>query len=164
MSEQPNSEKLRARALTLKQERFAAEYLVDFNATAAAVRAGYSSRNREARRQVDAEERGPVELPAFTPLDIVLAEPVPATRFRIEGLHPEGSRAIVAAQYKSGKTSLVTNLVRSLADGARVLERTKERRGRQEHARNCRSCSGAVWARPDVATRASTSAAITLSS
>ena len=48
MSEQPKNEKPRSRALTRKQERFVAEYLVDFNATAAAVRAGYSSRTADA--------------------------------------------------------------------------------------------------------------------
>ena len=48
MSEQPKNEKPRSRALTRKQERFVAEYLVDFNATAAAVRAGYSSHTADA--------------------------------------------------------------------------------------------------------------------
>lgn len=34
-------------ALTLKQERFVAEYLVDLNATQAAIRAGYSAKNAD---------------------------------------------------------------------------------------------------------------------
>ncbi len=35
-------------ALTPKQKRFVAEYLVDLNATAAAIRAGYSKKTAEA--------------------------------------------------------------------------------------------------------------------
>ena len=79
--------------------------------------------NREGRRQVDAEERDRVELPAVTRLDAVLAEPVPPARYRLQDLQPEGSRTLLAAQFKAGKTTLVANLVRSLADGEVFLGR-----------------------------------------
>jgi RecA-family ATPase len=38
-------------------------------------------------------------------------------RWRINGWQPTGSRVVLAAQFKSGKTVLVGNLIRSLVDG-----------------------------------------------
>lgn len=50
-----------------------------------------------------------------------LQEPDAPQRFRVDGLLPACGRAIVAAQFKGGKTTLVSNLVRSLVDGERFL-------------------------------------------
>ena len=50
-----------------------------------------------------------------------LAAPEPPLAWRIPGWQPQGSRVIVSAQYKAGKTRLVANVVRSLVDGADFL-------------------------------------------
>ena len=50
-----------------------------------------------------------------------LATPEPPLDWRIPGWQPEGSRVIVSAQYKAGKTRLVANVARSLVDGADFL-------------------------------------------
>jgi hypothetical protein len=76
---------------------------------------------REARRRLDAEERGAVVTPELLTLSAFLAEPDPPVRWRIEGLQPSDSRLMVAAQFKAGKTTLRDNLLRSLADGDRFL-------------------------------------------
>lgn len=72
---------------------------------------------REAERRLDAEERPPLTLLPFMTLRERLARPQPATRFRIEGWLPVDARVMLAAQYKSGKTTAVNNLTRSLVDG-----------------------------------------------
>lgn len=55
--------------------------------------------------------------PPVTPLPDLLAQPDEDTRYRVDGLLPVGGRALLAAQYKAGKTSMIANLLRSLADG-----------------------------------------------
>ena len=78
---------------------------------------------REARRVVDAEERGPVVLPAFETLSVRLARPVPPTGWRVEGWQPRHARVMLTAQYKAGKTTVVSNYVRCVADGDAWLGR-----------------------------------------
>jgi AAA domain-containing protein len=72
---------------------------------------------REARRRLDAEERGPTQAPEILTLHDFLAQPDPPVPWRIAGWQPSDSRLMVAAQFKSGKTTLRDNLTRSLADG-----------------------------------------------
>lgn len=71
--------------------------------------------NELAARQLRGEraaERPPVELLTdFLGLDLGDAE------YRIDGLLPAGGRAMLAAQYKAGKSTMIGNLIRSLADG-----------------------------------------------
>lgn len=55
--------------------------------------------------------------PAPVSLPDLLAVPDPEVRYRVKDLLPRGGRALLAAQYKAGKTSLVANLLRSLVDG-----------------------------------------------
>lgn len=76
---------------------------------------------REARRQVDAEERGAIEAPDIVSLRDWLATPDTAERWRIEGWQPAETRVILAAQMKAGKTTLVGSTLRSLVDGDRWL-------------------------------------------
>lgn len=78
---------------------------------------------REARRVLDAEERGAVALPEPSTLAECLARPIPAVSWRIERLFPAGGRAMLAAQYKAGKTTLVGNVLRSMIDGSPFLGR-----------------------------------------
>ena len=72
---------------------------------------------REARRRLDAEDRGPVTPPDSLTLRDWLAEPDPLVRWRITGWQSADSRVILAAQFKAGKTTARDNLVRSLVDG-----------------------------------------------
>lgn len=76
---------------------------------------------REAQRRLDDEERPPAVAPAVKSLDSLLAEPDAATRYRIDKLAPDGGRTLLSAQYKAGKTTLVGNLLRSLADAEPFL-------------------------------------------
>lgn len=76
---------------------------------------------REAKRRLDAEERPPAHPPEVLTLRERLARPRLETTYRIEGWQPTGSRVMLAAQFKAGKTTLVGNLVRSLVDGDRFL-------------------------------------------
>jgi hypothetical protein len=78
---------------------------------------------RTAQRIVDAEERPPVEMPAVLTLAQRLALPVDPVVWRVDGWLPAGGRVILAAQAKSGKSSLASNLVRSLVDGLPFLDR-----------------------------------------
>jgi hypothetical protein len=76
---------------------------------------------REAKRIVDAEERGPVEPPEVATLRDLLAQPATEATWRVEGWQPCDSRVIFAAQFKAGKTTVVENLARSLLDGDKFL-------------------------------------------
>ena len=53
------------------------------------------------------------------PVNLVdlLAQPDEDATYRIDELLPSGGRALLAAQYKAGKTSMIANLLRSLVDG-----------------------------------------------
>lgn len=76
----------------------------------------------EARTLVEAESRTPVNLPPVRTLTEFLSIPDEPTQYVIEGLLTAGARVILAAQYKSGKTTLLGNLIRSLVDGDPFLE------------------------------------------
>lgn len=58
-----------------------------------------------------------VDLPVMPTLADLLSEDDEDESYRIQGLIPVGGRIILSAPMKSGKTTLVGNLVRSLADG-----------------------------------------------
>lgn len=77
----------------------------------------------EARKRLDDELRPQITLPPIKPLNVLLSEPDGPTRYRIDNLALQGSRVMLSAQYKAGKTTLVANLLRSLADGEPFLGR-----------------------------------------
>lgn len=63
-------------------------------------------------------------VPAFThTLTDELAIPDEPVRYAVEDLLPAGGNALLAAQYKSGKTTLVMNLLRAYADDEPFLGR-----------------------------------------
>lgn len=72
---------------------------------------------REARRIVDAEDRPRDPLPNVRTLADVLADADDPVSWRIDGWLPAGARVLLAAQFKAGKTTMIGNLLRSLADG-----------------------------------------------
>ena len=79
---------------------------------------------REARRLIDTEERGQTShTPSLQTLRERLTAPLAPTSYRIEGRQPCGSRVMLAAQFKAGKTTLTGNLIRSLIDGDLFLGR-----------------------------------------
>jgi hypothetical protein len=78
---------------------------------------------REARRRLDAEARGSTVALDIGTLRDRLARPVTETEFRIEHWQPRGSRVLLAAQFKAGKTTFIGGLIRSLVDGDRFLGR-----------------------------------------
>ena len=79
--------------------------------------------NHEARRRLDEETRSPVVLPVFKSLTTLLDEPDAPTRYRIESVAPTNARVMLSAQKKSGKTTLVDNVIRSLVDDEPLLGR-----------------------------------------
>jgi hypothetical protein len=78
---------------------------------------------RAARRLVDAEERAPLKAPDVATLRERLARPRAKVKQRIERWQPAGSRVMLSAQFKAGKTTVVGNLLRSLIDGDPFLGR-----------------------------------------
>jgi hypothetical protein len=60
-------------------------------------------------------------IPDIINLHDFLAVPDVDAQYRINDLWPTGGNVLLAAQYKAGKTSLVANLLRSLADGQPFL-------------------------------------------
>jgi hypothetical protein len=77
----------------------------------------------EAHRVYRLETVGHVPPIAPTVLTDFLAVPDEPAQYRINGLWPVGGNVLLAAQYKAGKTTLVGNLVRSIADGTNFLGR-----------------------------------------
>ncbi|MBX7431121.1 bifunctional DNA primase/polymerase [Mycobacterium sp. Y57] len=75
----------------------------------------------EARLRLDAETRPQTVLPVVKPLPVLLAEPDPPIRYRIDRLAPEGARIMLSAQFKAGKSTAVANLMRSMVDAEPFL-------------------------------------------
>lgn len=69
-----------------------------------------------AQRRFRQETRPPAPLPPILTLRERLARPQPPIEWRIEGWQPAGTRVLLAAQYKAGKTTLTGNLTRCLVD------------------------------------------------
>lgn len=79
--------------------------------------------NDEARQLWAAEQAKQLSKQASPPvgLDEFLAVPDDEAQYRIADLLPVGGRALLAAQYKAGKTSLIDNLLKAFADGRTFL-------------------------------------------
>lgn len=78
-----------------------------------------------ARKHVAAEEAAGqrAELPPALSLSELLALPRDPVAYRIRDLLPVDGRALLTARAKTGKTTLITALVRSLVDGGKFLDR-----------------------------------------
>jgi hypothetical protein len=66
---------------------------------------------------------GVQELPPLTRLDEFLAVPDPDTMYRVDEVLPVEGNILMTAQQKAGKTTMRDNLVRSLVDGDKFLDR-----------------------------------------
>lgn len=79
-------------------------------------------RTEAARRQHEAGAAAG-ELPAIEHAVELLAEPDEDAEYRIADLWPTGGRIVVVAPAKTGKSTLLANVLRSLVDGERFLGR-----------------------------------------
>lgn len=72
-----------------------------------------------ARRQWEADQAATTieDIPTPTPGEDFLSVEDPPVTWLLQGLQPVGTNALLAAQAKSGKTTMVTNLVKALLDG-----------------------------------------------
>lgn len=79
--------------------------------------------NAEAQRRFKAEQAQQLSKQVKPPITLkdFLAVPDGDPKYRIDRLLPYGGRALLSAQYKAGKTSLVDNLVKALADNRLFL-------------------------------------------
>jgi len=84
-----------------------------------------------AREKVAAETAANLPLPELVRLDKFLATPDEEVAHRVARLWPTGGRVVLAAQNKAGKTTLVGNLLRALADGEPFLGRFPVARARR---------------------------------
>lgn len=78
--------------------------------------------SRDAKALLAAEDAAQFSIPVPIRLDHFLATPDDETAYRVDRLLPIGGRAMLAAQYKAGKTTFVGNLIRSLVDGHAFLD------------------------------------------
>ncbi|MET9325732.1 AAA family ATPase [Tsukamurella sp. NPDC003166] len=103
-------------ALTMRE-------LEDVQVEAASIRAALQRRiNAEGVRRA-ALHGAAVAPPDPMPLADLLAQPDEDVTYRVADLWPVGGRILLAAQYKSGKSTLVGNVIRTLVDGGRLLGR-----------------------------------------
>ncbi|WP_423131117.1 AAA family ATPase [Gordonia malaquae] len=84
----------------------------------------------DVRRQIDtrarslaAQREAAVVPPTPTNLADLLAQPDNEAAYRVGELWPTGGRVLLAAQFKAGKSTLVGNVLRSLVDGDKFLDR-----------------------------------------
>lgn len=76
---------------------------------------------QEAKRQLAAANSNVHALPGMATLTDLMARPRPPIKWRVENMWPKGGRVNLVAAAKSGKTTMLSNLVRSLIDGDRFL-------------------------------------------
>jgi len=74
-------------------------------------------------RSLAAQREAAVVPPAPTNLADLLAQPDDEAAYRVGELWPTGGRVLLAAQFKAGKSTLVGNVLRSLVDGDKFLDR-----------------------------------------
>lgn len=96
-----------------------ADEITDLHIEAAAMREAARDRVRR-RYRANTTVAEPPELLA---LDDLLAQPDDEATYRIGELWPTGGRVLLAAQYKSGKSTMVGNAIRTLVDGGKFLDR-----------------------------------------
>jgi hypothetical protein len=99
------------------KEQAAAEPGADPFAEAVRAKAREIQIYEAAQRLVRANRAGVQTRPAVETLSDFLETPDEQVRYRVDQLWPMGGRGILAAAYKSGKSTMVANAIRSLVDG-----------------------------------------------
>lgn len=79
--------------------------------------------NSQARKEFESESRPTADPPRPVNLTDLLEEPDEDVEYLVDGLWPKQGRVVLAAQNKTGKSTLVGNLIRSLVDGDDFLDR-----------------------------------------
>lgn len=88
----------------------------------AVAEAAYRMRvSEQARAALSAEKAGGMELPEGARLDVFLATADEELLYRVDQVWPIGGRIVFAAAQKSGKSTALGNLIRSLVDGHKFL-------------------------------------------
>ncbi|WP_216404817.1 AAA family ATPase [Arcanobacterium phocae] len=77
---------------------------------------------QEAKRRFDAQQAEKIPPPIPVKLKTFLEQPDEETAYLIDGLWPKGGKIILVAQAKTGKTTMVNNMLRCLADGEDFLD------------------------------------------
>lgn len=107
-----------------EKEEDAAAYAAEQKLAADIEREAYRLRILEEAKKVAAREQVAALVGQIAPpvslADFLSVEDPPIT-WVMEGLQPVGTRALLAAQAKAGKTTLVSNLIKALADGGAFL-------------------------------------------
>lgn len=88
---------------------------------AAAIREDRRAQARTLARKIAADRETTVAAPEPLRLADLLAEQDDGPTYRMEGVWPTAGRVLLAAQFKSGKSTLVGNAIRSLVDGDSFL-------------------------------------------
>ncbi|WP_150237110.1 AAA family ATPase [Nocardiopsis quinghaiensis] len=76
----------------------------------------------EAKRRYKAESLT-IDVPPITPLDEFLSVEDEPEEYLVQDFWPVSGNALLAAQYKAGKTTMMGNVVRALADGTPFLDK-----------------------------------------
>jgi hypothetical protein len=77
----------------------------------------------EARKRHERKTRPTADPPSLVSLTKLLDEPDEEVPYLVDGVWPKQGRIVLAAQNKTGKSTLVGNLIRSLVDGEAFLGR-----------------------------------------
>ncbi|WP_255776068.1 AAA family ATPase [Mycobacteroides abscessus] len=94
---------------------------------AAAMLEGTRTRVRQMGRRIAAERDAAVPAPDPVSLAALLDEPDEGATYRVGLLWPTAGRVLLAAPFKSGKSTLIGNLIRVLVDGGQFLDRFEAR-------------------------------------
>ena len=97
--------------------------VADLQLQAAAIAADVRRQIDTRARSLAAQREAAVVPPAPTNLADLLAQPDDEAAYRVGELWPTGGRVLLAAQFKAGKSTLVGNVLRSLVDGDKFLDR-----------------------------------------
>lgn len=97
--------------------------MIELRVEAASARAYFQRRVNAEGARLAALHGAAVAPPDPVALVDLLAQPDDDVAYRAADLWPTGGRILLAAQYKSGKSTLVGNVIRTLVDGGRLLGR-----------------------------------------
>jgi hypothetical protein len=99
------------------------EQIAQLQLRAAAMHEDARAQVKMMARTLATERNASAQAPEPLTLTELLAQTDTDPTYRIDGLWPTGGRVLLAAQFKSGKTTLVGNGIRALVDGGRFLGR-----------------------------------------